>query len=190
MVRETKWMPRTVNRRREVLARLYLLCLLPLFLGCATRGDVGVGMILPATAVREDIREDQRFLFPDRIGDSPMPSYPRELLKRGAVDVVVCVEIVVGLEGAVESVERLEESPECPASRGMDDQVFLDAVSASAMQWQFLAAALCTFATDTPPSDDCSGVGVTIEPRRAKLAYRFNFSAKTGRVETRSMSPD
>ena len=183
-------MPRTVTRRSEGYARWFLLSLLPLFLGCATRGDVGVGLILPATAIREDIREDQRFLFPDRISDSPMPGYPRELLKRGAVDVVVCVEIVVGVEGTVESVERLQGPPECRASTGKDDHIFLDAVSASAMRWQFLAGALCTFPADILPADDCSGVGVIIQPRRVKLAYKFNFSAKTGRAESRSMSPD
>lgn len=76
--------------------------------------------------------------------------------------------------------------PDCPASQAELDPRFVGAAVEAARQWQFLAAAICTFPDGTFPdgagvTDDCSGPGVVVTPVAIRVSYVFSFHAG-GRV--------
>jgi hypothetical protein len=148
-----------------------------LLLGCKTTSAVGSRMILPPGAQIMDVPEDQVFLMASPVSQ-PMPVFPPDAPRSMAIN--ACVEIVIDASGAVSSATPLYAAPDCPLDEESVDPRFVSAVTTAVAQWQFLAAALCTFPDGTVINDDCSGDDVLITPIAIKLSYVFSF--KSGRV--------
>ena len=135
-------------------------------------------MVIPPIAQVMDVPKDKSFLMAAPVSQ-PLPEYPTGV-KRGA-SASVCIEFVIDEKGAVSSAAPLYALPECPGSRVELDTRFVDSAVEAASQWQFLAAAICTFSQGVEPTDDCSGNDVVVTAVAIKIAYVFTFQSG-GRV--------
>ena len=129
-----------------------------------------------------DVPKDKAFLMASPVSQ-PMPAFPAGT-SRGT-DVSACVEIVVDESGAVSSTTPIYALPECPLRQSEIDQRFVAAVVEVVKNWQFLAAAICTFPPDTPKTDDCSGNNVVVSPVAIRLSYVFSFQS-SGRATVKT----
>ena len=145
---------------------------------CRTNSTVGMRMVLPPMAQVMDVPKDKTFLMASPVSQ-PLPEYPTGV-KRGA-SASVCIEFVIDENGAVSSAVPLYALPECPATRVELDMRFVDSAVEAASQWQFLAAAICTFPQGVEITDDCSGDDVVVTTVAIKIAYVFTFQSG-GRV--------
>jgi len=146
--------------------------------GCKTRSTVGMQMVLPPMAEVMDVPKDKTFLMASPV-TQPLPAYPSGV-KRGAT-AHVCIEFVIDENGAVASTTPLYGLPECPAPQEELDPQFISSAVEAAGQWQFLAAAICTFPEGVEPTEDCSGEEVVVTTVAIKIAYVFTFQSG-GRV--------
>lgn len=151
----------------------------------ARKGDVGMGMILPKSAEKIEVPEDQTFLFPVPVVEPVLPEYPTALIasKQSAN---VCIEIVIDENGEVSRTVPLFDIPDCPDSSNKLNPLFIEASIKAIKQWQFSAAAICKFPVTVKKNDDCEGDGVIISTIPIKLAYTFGFSVKNKKPIVRS----
>lgn len=183
-------MSKRPTRSTSLIAAVLVLLSLP---GCRTRPTVAMEMVLPPMAPVMDIPRDTRFLMAAPVSQ-PLPEYPAGVARGSAAR--VCVEMVIGEEGAVVSAGALYALPDCPASQAELDPRFVSAAVEAARQWQFLAAAICTFPDGAGVTDDCSGPGVVVTPVAIRVSYVFSFhpggrvTAGTNRAGRAGAAPD
>jgi len=134
-------------------------------------------MILPPGAPVMDIPKDKVFLMASPVSQ-PMPVFPASAPK--TTNVSACVEMVVDESGAVSSATPIYGLPDCPLVQAEIDQRFVVSSLEAVKNWQFLAAAICTFPPGVPKNDDCSGADVAVSPVAIRLSYVFSF--QSGRV--------
>ena len=150
--------------------------------GCKSTSQVDMRMILPAGAPVMDIPEDKMFLMASPVSQ-PMPTYPEGVSH--TAEVSTCVEMVIDETGAVSSATPLYGLPDCPQQQASIDPRFVGSSIEAVKNWQFLAAAVCTFPPGTSMTEDCSGDDVVIAPVAIKLAYAFSFHS-SGRVSAQA----
>ena len=164
-----------------------LACALPALAACTTtqvlesRNDVEVGMFLPLGAQVAQDQPHVKVLAPGEIS-TPTPGFPHGL--HGDVDVTVCAEVVVAIDGQVESVTRIAGRPGCAPIGDTATAPYFEAVADAMKQWQFLAGGICRFQVS---EDECMSRDAAIERHAMKLAYFFRFTRIEG-VESVSRS--
>jgi hypothetical protein len=169
--------------RRAAAACTGVLATMLLAAGCAHRSStlaIDQAMILPAGAQTLEVPADQAFLMAGPVSNPP-PAFPDGLVDAASSPVAVCAEFVVEADGAVRTVTPLFELPECPLPASRIDPRYVAAVEAAVRQWQFFAAATCTFPPGVAKDDTCDGEGVEVTPVAIKLAYVFTFRVEQGR---------
>ncbi|WP_152980850.1 hypothetical protein [Stenotrophomonas koreensis] len=131
-------------------------------------------MILPEGAERTQVEDKQQFVMavPYR---QPLPAYPAGVTAVAA-QLPVCVEFVVGEDGAAHSPRLLEGVPDCVAASQPGITPFVDAALAAVAQWQFFGAGMCTWQREEA---ECSDGRAHVTPLAIRLSYRFRFSAGT-----------
>ncbi|HEY0333313.1 MAG TPA: hypothetical protein VGC74_06315 [Stenotrophomonas sp.] len=150
--------------------------------GCKTHSAVGMQMVLPPGAQILDVQEDAFFLMASPVSQ-PMPVFPAGV--SGDSDVGVCVEMVVDESGAIRTARPVYELPECPLDSAKIDGRYVASAVAAVKQWQFLAAATCSFPPGATKTEDCSGSDVVVSPIAIKLSYAFSFQ-RGGRVTAKA----
>lgn len=151
--------------------------------GCAhrhARPDVDGGLIIPRGG-QVDIPEDQQFLFPTPVLENPLPEYPPERVAEGLDEQVVCLQILIDEGGSVPWSVPAHDHADCPSATRPAHPDFDKAAREAVADWQFLAAAICTYPPGVPKNDDCSGEGVTVREVPVKLSYRFRFRLVDGK---------
>ncbi|MGN0862848.1 MAG: energy transducer TonB, partial [Stenotrophomonas koreensis] len=93
-----------------------------------------------------------------------------------AAELPVCVEFVVGEDGAVHSQRLLDGVPDCVAATQPGITPFVDAALTAVAQWQFFGAGMCTWQQEEA---ECSDSRAEVTPLAIRLSYRFRFSAGT-----------
>lgn len=150
--------------------------------GCKSTSGVAMRMILPAGAEFMNIPEGKVFLMASPVSQ-PMPTYPEGAPQ--TAEVTACVEMVIDESGAVSSASPLYGIPDCPRGQNEIDRRFVASSVEAVRNWQFLAAAACTFPPGVPANEDCSGPGVVIAPVAIKVSYVFSFQSN-GRVSVQA----
>ena len=168
------------SRSRRALILIAVICVLSLQ-GCKSANSVEMRMVLPPGAQAMEVPMDQTFLMATPIIE-PLPAYPVGASRD--INVSSCVEIVIAVDGSVSLVTPLYALPECPLTEDEIDPAFIASVTSSVKQWQYFAAAVCTFPQGVPKNDDCLGDGVVITPTAIKLSYVFTFQSG-GRVSVK-----
>ena len=142
--------------------------------GKAVRTGVAHEMILPEGAERTQVEDKQQFVMavPYR---QPLPAYPAGVAAVAA-QLPVCVEFVVGEDGAAYSPRLLEGVPDCVAASQPGITPFVDAALAAVAQWQFFGAGMCTWQREEA---ECSDGRAHVTPLAIRLSYRFRFSDGT-----------
>lgn len=172
------------NARPALIA---LTCVL--FVGCSTTSrHVTSEIVLPDAAERIVVESNQRFLFPGELGVLASPRFPVSSSANDAVDVTVCISFTVDDGGGTRDI-RVEDVPDVECARPSDYPEFVASTIEAVDRWEFVAAALCEYATaadralDDPECDKALSV-VAIPVR---LAWTFRFTARGGRqtVESR-----
>lgn len=142
---------------------------------------VGASMILPPLATTMKMQEQQLFLMANHLNPEHLPDYPAERMQDGPEQARVCVDLVVDDGGAVTWAVPLHGGPECPAAPDPVLAPFEQAVLAAVREWQFTAAAVCTFPPGIEKNDDCEGEGVVERAVPLRMAFVFDFSRREGR---------
>lgn len=171
---------------------IYLALGLLLLSGCASRKEirpqtqVEVQMIMPASAERIAMHEREVFLMPSRI-NNVLPSYPGvpKALERPLS--IICIEIIVSVEGEVEFVSQIAPEPDCEQVDSNVARVFYPAVVEAAKQWDFIAAGICKFKKNELECDTSDAI---VTPVSVKLAYKFEFSMIDGKRSVMSFGID
>ncbi|MCC4619354.1 hypothetical protein LL965_04395 [Xanthomonas cassavae CFBP 4642] len=129
----------------------------------------------------------QRFRMP-RAVRSDAPALPPESPRQTLAPTTVCVQVILTADGAVQRVDPLSDRDECGAGLLPEHADLLQAVRAAVMQWQFVPAAMCTYAPGAiPPAnlDDCTGAA-HVEPVPVTLPFAFTFEVRQGKASVRS----
>ena len=145
------------------------------------RNDVEVGMFLPLGAQVAQDQPHVKVLAPAEIA-TPTPGFPHGL--QGDVDVTVCAEVVVAVDGQIASVTQIAGRSGCAPIGDAATAPYFDAVAGALEQWQFFAGGICRFQAS---EDECMSRDAVIERRAMKLAYFFRFTRVEG-VESVSRS--
>ena len=140
--------------------------------GKAVRTKVAHEMILPEGAQRTQVEDRQQFVMAVPY-QQPLPDYPGGVTAVAA-QLPVCVEFVVGEDGAVQSPHLLEGVPDCVTASQPGITPFADAALAAVAQWQFFAAGMCTWQQEEA---ECSDGRAHVTPLAIRLSYRFRFHA-------------
>ncbi|WP_372393109.1 hypothetical protein ACCQ05_05050 [Xanthomonas sp. NCPPB 3582] len=129
----------------------------------------------------------QRFRMP-RALRSDTPALPPESPRQTLAPTTVCVQVILTADGVVQRVDPLSDRDECGAVLLPEHADLLQAVRAAVMHWQFVPAAMCSYAPGaTPPADldDCTGAA-RVEPVPVTLPFAFTFEVRQGRASVRS----
>lgn len=164
---------------------LAVLLMIVLTAGCRTAPEVGMRMILPPGAAVMDVPKDKVLLMAAPVSQ-PLPVLPAGL--PGTREVSLCIELIVDEIGAVRSAVPIYELPECPLAEARIDPRIVAATTDAVMEWQFLAAAVCTFADGALKTEDCSGNAVEVSAIPIRLSYMFSFE-RTGKVTAQQARP-
>ena len=151
--------------------------------GKAVRTGVAHEMILPEGAERTEVQDRQQFVMALPY-QQPLPAYPAGVTAVAA-QLPVCVEFVVGEDGAVRSQRLLEGVPDCVAAGQPGAAPFVQAALAAVSQWQFFGAGLCSWQQEEAECDDGRA---EVTPVAIRLSYRFVFSSE-GTVATARLTP-
>lgn len=92
----------------------------------------------------------------------------------------ICLELVIGEHGGVESSKLIKDMPSCNGSWVSNDaySLFVDSARDAVSEWYFLPTRVCIYPEGVDAdkqSDDCSGKDVRVRDIPIKLAYRFTF---------------
>jgi hypothetical protein len=152
---------------------------------CACAGSrstqVGASMILPPQARTMKMEQTQLFVMANHLNPEHLPDYPAAQLAAGPEKARVCVDLVVSEAGEVIWAVPLHGGPDCPAAAEPALAAFEQAVLATVREWQFTAAAVCTFPPGIEKNEDCEGEGVTERAVPLRMAFTFDFSRREGR---------
>lgn len=143
--------------------------------------QVGASMILPPQARTMKMQEQQLFLMANHLNPEHLPDYPAQQMATGPEKVRVCVDLVVSDAGEVIWAVPLHGGPDCPVSAEPALAPFEQATLAAVREWQFTAAAVCTFPPGIEKNEDCAGEGVTERAVPLRMAFTFDFSRREGR---------
>ncbi|MCC4586291.1 hypothetical protein LL962_04015 [Xanthomonas sp. NCPPB 1067] len=137
------------------------------------------------TAARQayTLSSTQRFRMP-RALRSDTPVLPSDSPRQTLAPTTVCVQVILTADGAVQRVDPLSDRDECSAGRLPEYADLLQAVSTAVMQWQFVPAAMCTYAPGaTPPAGlaDCTGAE-GVQPVPVTLPFAFTFEVRQGKA--------
>jgi hypothetical protein len=152
--------------------------------GCATRSSsVDHRMLLPQGGDRVELESRELFVMPVALA-SPEPVFPEMEAPAATVDVEVCAEIWLSVDGDVTRVAPFHATPECAQGADPAMRDYAQAVEAALRRWEFTPAMICEF----PPEllarrdeGDCTGPEVTVRRVPVRLNYAFTFSSRDGR---------
>lgn len=142
--------------------------------------STGVEFIVPPAAQTYRLDKNQKLILGDMLGPPALPVYPSQVGKTPLPIVEVCLELVIGEHGSVESSKLIKDMPSCNGSwvsSGMYG-LFVDSARDAVSRWYFLPTKVCIYPAGVDAdrqSDDCSGKGVKVRDIPIKLAYRFTF---------------
>jgi hypothetical protein len=143
--------------------------------------NVGARMILPPLATTMKMQEQQLFLMANHLNPELLPDYPAEKIADGPEAARVCVDLVVDEGGEVTWAVPLHGGPECPEAADPELAPFEQVVLTTVREWQFTAAAVCTFPPGIEKNDACEGEGVVERAVPLRMAFVFDFSKHEGR---------
>ncbi|WP_184620490.1 hypothetical protein [Xanthomonas sp. 3058] len=129
----------------------------------------------------------QRFRMP-RALHSEAPELPADSPRQTLPPTTVCTHVILSAEGAVQRVDPMSDRDECAAGLLPDNADLVQAVRTTVQHWEFVPAAMCTFApgvAQPAASDDCSGASRE-EPVPVTLSYAFTFEVRQGKVSVRT----
>lgn len=152
--------------------------------GCADkprRTDVAATLIMPTSAARYAIAQNEQFLMPLAI-EAALPDYPKDVI--AAPDLTVCVEVVISAEGDVQSVQPIAASTDCAAVADPRAKPFQSATIAAVSAWKYLGAGICRYQQDV---NECAFETASIQAVPVTLAYRFAFSVRDGKPRVQSI---
>ena len=164
----------------------YMLCLA----GCAIprAARVDQRMLIPESADRYSIEENQVFLMPLSLGNDP-PSFPAELEHVTLVPTTICMDVVISEAGSVTQALPLQGLDRCGVGDTAAVPVLQRAVRSALAQWRFEPATLCTF-PDVGAARRANGICLESEAQRqalpVRLAYAFTFEIVDGKRNIRS----
>lgn len=145
-------------------------------------GGGGGGAVAPYT-----LAETQRFRMP-RALRSEAPVLPADSPRQTLPPTTVCAHVILSADGAVQRVDPLSDRDECVAGLLPENADLLQAVRTTVQHWQFVPAALCTYAPGAAQPaalDDCSGA-THEEPVPVTLSFAFTFEVRQGKVSVRT----
>ena len=121
----------------------------------------------------------RRFIHPNLESPAPLPIYPPALLPQRLEPIVVCVDAVIGVAGAVTATApRLDG--ECALRADVDTTAFVDAALAAIRAWTYAPALLCVAPDNFEGEDACSADDAVETPTAVRLSYAFRFSQTDG----------
>ncbi|PPT39679.1 hypothetical protein XarbCFBP8132_14870 [Xanthomonas arboricola] len=129
----------------------------------------------------------QRFRMP-RALRSDAPVLPADSPRQSLPPTTVCAHVILTGDGAVQRVDPMSDRDECAAGLLPDNADLVQSVRTTVQQWQFVPAALCTFAAGVAQPaalDDCSGA-ISEEPVPVTLSFAFTFEVRQGKVSVRT----
>ena len=149
-----------------------------LLVACAggTTTRVQRDLILPPGAAVMTVADNQR-LVPPGILEAVWPAYPALPAGIPPGEVVVCVELVAGADGAAASMRQFAAEPSCEPPDSARSAVFFPAVAEAVWRWAFFGAAICTF---VHAGTECDSDEADLEPVPMTLAYRFTSPRRDG----------
>ncbi|WP_429001397.1 hypothetical protein [Xanthomonas arboricola] len=148
----------------------------------AQSGGDGGGSIQPYT-----LAPTQRFRMP-RALRSDAPVLPADSPRQSLPPTTVCAHVILTADGAVQRLDPMSDRDECAAGLLPDNADLVQSVRTTVQQWQFVPAALCTFAAGVAQPaapDDCSGA-ISQEPVPVTLSFAFTFEVRQGKVSVRT----
>ncbi|CAD7714264.1 hypothetical protein LMG31884_10330 [Xanthomonas hydrangeae] len=148
----------------------------------AQSGGDGDSSIQPYT-----LAPTQRFRMP-RALRSAAPVLPADSPRQSLPPTTVCAHVILNAEGAVQRVDPMSDRGECAAGLLPGNADLVQAVRTTVQQWQFVPAAMCTFAPGVAQPaalDDCTGA-TGEEPVPVTLSFAFTFEVRQGKVSVRT----
>lgn len=148
----------------------------------AQSGGDGDSSIQPYT-----LAPTQRFRMP-RALRSAAPVLPADSPRQSLPPTTVCAHVILTAEGAVQRVDPMSDRDECAAGLLPGNADLVQAVRTMVQQWQFVPAAMCTFAPGVAQPaalDDCTGA-TGEEPVPVTLSFAFTFEVRQGKVSVRT----
>ncbi|MFC0155638.1 hypothetical protein ACFFJ4_19160 [Xanthomonas dyei] len=133
------------------------------------------------------LAETQRFRMP-RALRSEAPVLPADSPRQTLPATTVCAHVILAADGAVQRVDPLSDRDECVAGLLPENADLLQAVRTTVQHWQFVPAALCTYAPGVAQPaalDDCTGA-THEEPVPVTLSFAFTFEVRQGKVSVRT----
>lgn len=129
----------------------------------------------------------QRFRMP-RALHSEAPVLPADSPRQTLPPTTVCAHVILTAEGAVQRVDPMSDRDECAAGLLPGNADLVQSVRTTVQQWQFVPAAMCTFAPGVAQPaalDDCTGA-TGEEPVPVTLSFAFTFEVRQGKVSVRT----
>ncbi|APP81692.1 hypothetical protein [Xanthomonas hortorum] len=148
----------------------------------AQSGGEGDSSIQPYT-----LAPTQRFRMP-RALRSAAPVLPADSPRQSLPPTTVCAHVILTADGAVQRVDPMSDRDECAAGLLPGNADLVQAVRTTVQHWQFVPAAMCTFAPGVAQPaalDDCTGA-TGEEPVPVTLSFAFTFEVRQGKVSVRT----
>ncbi|KTF36795.1 hypothetical protein [Xanthomonas vesicatoria] len=133
------------------------------------------------------LAQTQRFRMP-RALHNEAPVLPADSPRQTLPPTTVCAHVILAADGAVQRVDPMSDRDECAAGLLPENTDLLQAVRTTVQHWQFVPAALCTYAPGVAQPaalDDCSGA-THAEPVPVTLSFAFTFEVRQGKVSVRT----
>ncbi|MDQ1092183.1 hypothetical protein QE400_001596 [Xanthomonas sacchari] len=150
--------------------------------------ETGGGAAPGAAAVPSyRMQPQQVFRMPQPLR-APTPQLPADSPRRSLAATTVCVRVILSAQGAVERSALLDDRPDCSAGAQPQMADLLQAVQEAVAQWQFVPAAICTYADPAQrPAQDgrCDGAQ-SVQEVPVTLAYAFTFEVRQGKASVQS----
>ncbi|WP_254460600.1 hypothetical protein [Xanthomonas sacchari] len=150
--------------------------------------ETGFGAAPGAAAVPSyRMQPQQVFRMPQPL-QAPTPQLPADSPRRSLAATTVCVRVILSAQGAVERSALLDDRPDCSAGAQPQMADLLQAVQEAVAQWQFVPAAICTYADPAQrPAQDgrCDGAQ-SVQEVPVTLAYAFTFEVRQGKASVQS----
>ncbi|NIJ89540.1 hypothetical protein FHR49_002341 [Xanthomonas campestris] len=140
-----------------------------------------------ASTASYTLSQTQRFRMP-RALRSETPALPPDSPRQTLPPTTVCAHVILSADGAVQRVDPMSDRDECAAGLLPSNADLMQAVRSTVQHWQFVPAALCTYAPGAAqPSalDDCTGA-TRQEPVPVTLSFAFTFEVRQGKVSVRT----
>lgn len=125
-----------------------------------------------------DIAPNRRFIHPN-LETPTLPVYPPGMLALRLAPLVVCVDAVIDVTGAV-SAAAVRTDGDCALPVGIDTTAFEASALQTVRTWTYGPALLCVAPADFDGDDDCQADDVVETPTAVRLSYAFRFSQQAG----------